>query len=118
MYLERALRHGVLGSDGDLLALLGNSDEAGQLTRLAAIDLDTVVQVLLERVDVENCVIDWLGAVDGELDRLFGDSRLLALQERHRTTAHGGRATRANIIVREHEYDNNIEREKNKRDQH
>ena len=50
-HLERTLRHGVLGGHADLLALLGNRHEAGELARLAAVDLDAVVQVLLLRND-------------------------------------------------------------------
>ena len=47
--LEGTLRHGVLGGHADLLALLGNRHEAGELARFAAVDLDAVVQVLLLR---------------------------------------------------------------------
>jgi hypothetical protein len=45
--LQVALGELVLGHNGDLLALLGNRDQALQLTGLAAVDLDAVVQVLL-----------------------------------------------------------------------
>jgi hypothetical protein len=39
-----------------------------QLTRLA-IDLDAIVQVLFKLSHIQNLIIDWLGAVDNELDR-------------------------------------------------
>jgi hypothetical protein len=55
-YLEGTLRHGVLGSHADLLALLGNRHEAAELARLAAVDLDAVVQVLLlQKRSTKNC---------------------------------------------------------------
>ncbi len=52
--LEGTLRHGVLGGHADLLALLGNRHEAGELARLAAVDLDAVVQVLLLQIGEES----------------------------------------------------------------
>jgi hypothetical protein len=61
-------------NDLDLsIALLGDRNGITEVTS-AALDLDAVVQELLERLDVEDLVVDGLRAVD---DELLGD--LLAL---------------------------------------
>jgi hypothetical protein len=64
----------LVRNDLDLsIAMLGDRNGITEVTR-ASLDLDAVVQELLERLDVENLVVDRLRAVD---DELLGD--LLAL---------------------------------------
>jgi hypothetical protein len=54
-------------NDLDLsIALLGDGDCLAEVSG-AALDLDAVVQELLERLDVEDLVVDGLRAVDDEL---------------------------------------------------
>jgi hypothetical protein len=61
-------------NDLDLaIALLADGDGVAEVTG-AALDLDAVVQELLERLEIEDLVVDGLRAVD---DELLGD--LLAL---------------------------------------
>jgi hypothetical protein len=68
-------------NDLDLsIALLGDGDCLAEVSG-AALDLDAVVQELLERLDVEDLVVDGLRAVDDELssvssclqNRILGD---------------------------------------------
>ena len=64
----------LVSNDLDLsVTLLGDLDDIAEVTG-AALDLDAVVKELLERLDVEDLVVDGLRAVD---DELLGD--LLAL---------------------------------------
>lgn len=54
-------------NDLDLsITLLGDGDSVSEVTS-AALDLDAVVEELLEGLDVEDLVVDGLGAVDDEL---------------------------------------------------
>jgi hypothetical protein len=67
--LKVATRELLVGNDLNLsLALLADLDGVTEVTG-AALDLDAVVQELLERLDVEDLVVDGLRAVDDELLR-------------------------------------------------
>jgi len=58
-----------VSNDLDLaIALLGDLDNIAEVTS-AALDLNAVVKELLERLDVEDLVVDGLAAVDDELLR-------------------------------------------------
>jgi hypothetical protein len=60
----------LVRNDLDLsIALLGDGNGVAKVTS-AALDLDAVVKELLERLDVEDLVVDGLRAVDDELQRI------------------------------------------------
>ena len=64
-------RRAALGRDGDLRAVLGDFDGVAQGSGLAP-DLDAVGEVLLEGGELQNLVVDGLGAVDHEARGLLG----------------------------------------------
>ena len=58
-------------SNGELRSVSGDGDIVASQSAGLVSDLDTVVQVLLERSNIEDLIVDWLCAVNDELDGRF-----------------------------------------------
>ncbi len=70
--LQVSLGERKLSSNNDLGLVTGDGDFGSEFTGFA-VDLDSVVKELLERGRVEDLVLNWLPAVNGELgDGLLG----------------------------------------------
>lgn len=68
--LQVSLGERKLSSDDDLGLVTGNGDLGAEITGFA-VDLDSVVKELLEGGRVEDLVLHWLPAVDGELGNVL-----------------------------------------------
>jgi hypothetical protein len=78
--LQVAARELLVRDDLDLsIALLGDGDGLAEVSG-AALDLDAIVKELLERLDVEDLVVDGLRAVDDELCRLSAPASQIVSQ--------------------------------------